>query len=208
MRQHHCNSGVLCVSRNFAVVLHTSQPSSMIYIFAVCFCRRIQKLISVMTSRYAAEALKPHSPDSATLVDFLDYLTRWEACKGGFVSESTATGLRVTIMSVLSLLQYLTQTIGFKYMMTSRLSTDPLENLFGIVRQSSGCNAHPSPEQFLITVNRLSFYNLARSVDRANAEPDIVSALISVDDLEGPHPGPKRIDDMLPKGNWRKQKYH
>lgn len=78
--------------------------------------------------------------------------------KTGFLSGSTATGLRVTIAGTLSSLQYLTGTLGFKYIMTSRLSTDAVEHLLGIVRQSCRFNAHPSPEQSLIIVNCLSLY--------------------------------------------------
>lgn len=152
-----------------------------------------------MTSRFTAEALRPGSEAAATLANFLHYLNRWKACGGTFLSNSTATGLRVTISSTLSLLEYLTKSVGYRYLMTSRLSTDPLENFFGIVRQSSGCNAHPSPEQFLVTVNLLSFYNLARSVDGANANPD-VSALMSVDDKENVPIRPKKIDEMLSDG--------
>lgn len=156
-----------------------------------------------MTSRFPAEALRPASPAAKTLVEFLDFLGRWEAHnpdKAGCLSESTATGLRVTISSTLSLLEFLTEAVGFKYLTTSRLSTDPVENLFGIVRQSSGCNAHPSPEQFLMTVNCLSFYNLARSVDNANANPDVINALLNADDNAGSSVTPRTIDDLLAQG--------
>lgn len=155
-----------------------------------------------MTSRFPAEALRPASPTAAILVDFLDYLDKWEAGtsgKQGFLSDSTATGLRVTLASTLSLLQYLTETLRFKYLMTSRLSTDPVEHLFGIIRQSSGCNSHPSPEQFLITVNCLSFYNLARSVDGANATPEAISALLNVSDKDKTIT-PKTVDELLAQG--------
>ncbi|KAK8777450.1 hypothetical protein V5799_029206 [Amblyomma americanum] len=159
-----------------------------------------------MTSRFPAEALRPASPTDAILVDFLDYLDKWEAGtsgKQGFLSDSTATGLRVTLASTLSLLQYLTETLRFKYLMTSRLSTDPVEHLFGIIRQSSGCNSHPSPEQFLITVNCLSFYNLARSVDGANATSEAISALLNVSDKDKTIT-PKTVDELLVQDNVKK----
>lgn len=83
--------------------------------------------------------------------------------------------------------------------MTARLSTDSVEHMFGIIRQSSGCNAHPSPDQFLITVNCLSFYNMARSVDGANDTPDIINALLSVDD-KTPNISPNSGDELLAQG--------
>ncbi|XP_049274332.1 uncharacterized protein LOC119403619 [Rhipicephalus sanguineus] len=67
--------------------------------------------------------------------------------------------------------------------------------------QSSGCNAHPSPEQFLITVNCLSFYNIARSVGGANATPDIVSSLVNVHDRTNAGVTPKKIDELLAQAN-------
>lgn len=91
------------------------------------------------------------------------YLNKWEAGtvnKGIFLSDSTATGLRVTIGTTLSLLKHLAENVGLMYSMTSRLSNDPAKHIFGIIRQSSGCNAHPSPDQSLITVNCSLFYNV------------------------------------------------
>ncbi|KAH7938129.1 hypothetical protein HPB49_020539 [Dermacentor silvarum] len=86
--------------------------------------------------------------------------------------------------------------IGFKYLMTARLSTDSVEHMFGIIRQFSGCNAHPSPDQFLITVNCLSFYNMAMSVDGENGTPDIINTLLSVDD-KTPNISSNSVDDLL-----------
>lgn len=66
------------------------------------------------------------------LQNFLSYLDGWEKHAkggGGFPSDSSAVGLRVTISSTLGLLDYPTQIIEFKYLMTSRTSQDPLEYL-------------------------------------------------------------------------------
>lgn len=77
------------------------------------------------------------------------------------------------------MLSYLSSTVGYNYLFTSRLSQDKLENVFGIVRQSSGCNDHPTVSQFLVTVNLLSFYNLAKPPRGTNCSPDVVKALLS-----------------------------
>lgn len=120
----------------------------------------------MMTARFPGEALRPNSPAVRDLEEFLEFLSRWEqtADKKNFLSERTTEGLRVTINSTLGLLSYLHAELGYSYLMTSRLSQDKIENLFGIVRLSSGCNAHPTPQQFLTTINCLSYYNLAKSV--------------------------------------------
>ncbi|KAH7932756.1 hypothetical protein HPB49_002270 [Dermacentor silvarum] len=148
------------------------------------FFETIRDLIQVMTSRFAAEALRQRSISVDKLHSFLELLTSWELHtkgKQGFLSQSTATGLRVTLSSVLSLLDYLTQSVGFKYLITSPLSQHPVEPLFGMVRQSSGCNSHHTPQQFAVIVNCLSFSNLAHSVSKGNCEPSVLSALLDAD---------------------------
>lgn len=111
------------------------------------------------------------------------YMDDWEvaAKNGGFLSKSTAEGLRVTLESTKSLLEYLTG-LGYKYLMTARLSQDCIERLFGIIRQSCGGNDHPTPSQFLIVVNCLSFYNLARSPAGGTISKGVLNALLSSQD--------------------------
>lgn len=64
------------------------------------------------------------------------------------LSESTAAGLRVTTATAPEVLVYLTAKVGFKYLMTSKNSQDPLENFSGIVRHAAGNNDHPTPTSF------------------------------------------------------------
>ncbi|KAH9382736.1 hypothetical protein HPB48_023292 [Haemaphysalis longicornis] len=149
------------------------------------------------------------------LEGFLEYLQEWEqharekkkekkfAEGGGFLTENTAVGLRVTITSTLGLLSYLTSTLGFRYLLTSRLSQDKLENLFGIIRQSSWSNDHPTVSQFLTTVNLLAFYNLAKTPRGGNCAPDVIKALLSPNEL---HEMTRtslldKMDDLLDHGN-------
>lgn len=157
-----------------------------------------------MTSRFTAKALRPGSKEVEFLKEFLDFLSSWESHAkgvGGFLSDSTADGLRVTVSSTLALLDYLTAH-GFSYLMTSRLSQDPLENLFGIVRQSSGSNDHPTPTQFLIIVNCLSFYNLAKVASSGNAEVnEDVSSLLNASDGSTAEAKVAEIDKQIEAGN-------
>ncbi|KAG0432872.1 hypothetical protein HPB47_020426 [Ixodes persulcatus] len=157
------------------------------------FVKLMQELISIMTSRFSAAALRPNRLKAEKLSAFLLYLDDWEriAGKNGFLSASTAEGLRVTISSTLSLLEYLTSKVGFRFLMTSRMSQDSLEQLFGVVRQMSGSNDHPTPVQFLLSLNTLSFMNLAKSPDSANVSSGLLSSLLCIDDSG--RPGPSRV---------------
>ncbi|XP_042145046.1 uncharacterized protein LOC121835153 [Ixodes scapularis] len=136
-----------------------------------------------MTSRCPYDALRPGSEQAKHIDDFLAYLDEWErgAKDGGFVSQSTAEGLRVTLQSTKSLLRYLV-TLGYRYMMTARLSQDCIERLFEIIRQSLGPNDHPTPAQFLILVNCLSFYNLAKSPSGGSVSKGVLNSLLSAED--------------------------
>lgn len=63
------------------------------------------------------------------------------------------------------------------YHLTSRLSQDKLENLLGIIRQPSGSNDHPSPDQFLVTIN--CFYNLARAPKSGNRQAEMARSMLT-----------------------------
>lgn len=130
---------------------------------------------------------------------FQQYLDIWEATVGklGFLSQATAEGFRVTLASTLSLLTYVTKTLGFKYLMTARLSQDSIENLFGILRQMSGCNDHPTPTQFLISVNCLSFYSLARSPTSGNISQGLLNSLLDPRSNSDPAKLQNKLADLL-----------
>ncbi|KAH7937589.1 hypothetical protein HPB49_013397 [Dermacentor silvarum] len=145
------------------------------------FVRLMKDVIEIMTSRFPAAALRLSSRKADRLAEFLEYLNEWErsAENGGFISASTAEGLRVTLSSTLSLLQYATTKLGFRYIMTSRLSQHILEQLFGILRQMSGTNDHPTPVQFLLSINTLEFMNLSKSSASGNVPSGLLSSLLN-----------------------------
>lgn len=164
----------------------------------------MQCIISIMTSRFPAEALEPNSTQVQELVELLKYLSDWEkgTAKKHFPSDSTAEGLRVTITSTLELLKYLHAELGYAYLMTSRLSQDKIENLFGIVRLSSGCKDNPTPQQFLTTINCLSYSNLARSVFGSNVGEDVLSSLLIAKDQTAGSYKQQLIDLLINKGDF------
>ncbi|KAH9365831.1 hypothetical protein HPB48_013367 [Haemaphysalis longicornis] len=86
------------------------------------FVSVMRDLIDVMTSRYSKRGLRPDSKEVGIIRRFLEFLATWEKAmpkKTGFLSEETAKGFRVTLASMLSLLLYVPQTLGFKYLLTS-----------------------------------------------------------------------------------------
>lgn len=147
------------------------------------FIKKISRLIRVMTSRINTKALRPGSADARFLEEFVTYLEQWEQhakpAGGAFLSKSTAAGFRVTLKSTLDPMEYLTSVVGFTYLLMSRLSQDKLENLFGLIRQSSGCNDHPTVSQFLTTVNLLTMCNFFKPPKGGNCSPEMINALLN-----------------------------
>ncbi|KAH8036194.1 hypothetical protein HPB51_019599 [Rhipicephalus microplus] len=150
-----------------------------------------------LPNRYTAEAVQPNSPSVGVIKKMLEFLNKREdhTDKKQFLNQSTAEGLRITLTSTLELLDNLHKKVGHTYLITSQLSQDKSENFFGIVRMSSGCNTHPTPQQFLLAVNCLSFYNLARSVTGGNSTADTISSLLSIEDSE--LTGKKKLMDTV-----------
>lgn len=159
-----------------------------------------------MTSRTPKNAFYLGSPNCQFLKQFSSYLTEWEQCtkdtNGSFRPENTAEGLGVTIKSTVELLEFQTSA-GFRYLLTANLSQDKLENVFGIVRQLSGTNDHPTAAQFLIPINALAFYNLARPPKSGNCSPQVISSLISGTNLQPPTQRTiDAVDSLIDGGNF------
>ncbi|KAH7937164.1 hypothetical protein HPB49_008334 [Dermacentor silvarum] len=85
------------------------------------FVRLMKDVIEIMTSRFPAAALRASSRKADRLAEFLEYLNEWErsAENSGFISATTAEGLRLTLSSTLSLLQYATTKLGFRSVMSN-----------------------------------------------------------------------------------------
>ncbi|XP_040073275.1 uncharacterized protein LOC120845796 [Ixodes scapularis] len=168
----------------------------------ISFVERMRMLIEAMTSRCSSGALRPGNVQEECIKSFLAYLDKWEEAAGGqgYLSRSAAEGLRVTLSSTLSLLKYVTSELQYRYIMTFRMSQDGIERLFGIVRQMLGCNDHPTPSQFLISINCLSFQNLAKSPPHGNVSSGLLKSLVGVDDAKETM-SQKRVDELLDVGD-------
>ncbi|KAL1421126.1 hypothetical protein MTO96_023433 [Rhipicephalus appendiculatus] len=164
--------------------------------------KKMRRLIEAMTSRCSSGAPKPGGTHEKCTENFLAYLDKWETAAGsrGFLGHSTAEGLRVTLSSPLNLLRYPTKKLNFSYMMTCRLSQHPLERLFGIVRQMSGCNDHSTPTQFLISVNTLGFQNLAKPPKGSNVSSGLLRSLLGADNGKDPT-SRRKLDELLDARN-------
>ncbi|KAE9523024.1 hypothetical protein AGLY_016655 [Aphis glycines] len=105
----------------------------------------------------------------------LSYLNWWEdemkikkIDPKDFFTMTTAQGLRVTIQSTIDLSKYLLEEGGFEYVLTGKMCQDPLEKFFGIIRQSTDPNDHPTTPTFLHLYKMLSIYSVLKPPKHGN----------------------------------------
>ncbi|KAL4088876.1 hypothetical protein QTP88_023960 [Uroleucon formosanum] len=58
------------------------------------------------------------------------------------------------------------------FLMTNRLTQDPLENLFSIIRQRNGYNRNPTARTFRCCFGNICSYSLMKCSDKCNCEED------------------------------------
>ena len=72
-------------------------------------------------------------------------------------------GWLITIKAILLIWDQLHQNYGFKFLLTRRLNTDPIENFFGSIRQQGGNSDNPTPIQFTRAFRKLFFSSFLNS---------------------------------------------
>ncbi len=79
------------------------------------------------------------------------FIESWIFCsrkQGRFKSLLFKQAWQISVSGIYNLLEQLMQHRGLKYVATRRFSQDPIENLFSVIRERNGHNAHPSFEEF------------------------------------------------------------
>ena len=64
-------------------------------------------------------------------------------------------GWVMTLNAILLIWEHLKTTKDFKFLLTRRLNTDPIENFFGTIRQQGGNSDNPTPSQFTSAFRKL-----------------------------------------------------
>ncbi|KAK3918957.1 Transposable element P transposase, partial [Frankliniella fusca] len=173
------------------------------------FIRRMNSVVDAMNGQLPWQGLRadPNSAHHKVLIEFLDYLKtmndlailkhdsvgtgkRKKANKPhvSFPDEISTSylGLVVTVNTALSLVKYLSQECGYKYLMTRRINQDSLEHFFGHVRVACGANNHPDPLLFINVYRLLMTYSLVKPPRGSNVSGgEMLEALLQMKDLEG-----------------------
>ena len=90
------------------------------------------------------------------------WLDAWQSMpeKGGKLSKQIFTSLKHACLVLPQITNFLTETCGYSYLLTSFLQTDPFEHHFGLYRMMSGTNYHVSHQQILESERRLKVSNI------------------------------------------------
>ncbi|XP_064472594.1 uncharacterized protein LOC135387194 [Ornithodoros turicata] len=115
-----------------------------------------------------------------------------------FLSKPTCTALRITLHSVISLVEHL-RASGYRYVLTGKLGQDPLEKFFGIVRHVTGDGGRPTVVQFLYIYRMLSVDNIVKPPKRSNVEGKGPQLLLKLQTLFGRKSAPPSYVAQLEK---------
>ncbi|KAK3931213.1 DNA transposase [Frankliniella fusca] len=192
------------------------------------FIRRINSLVDALNSRSPSDGLKadPENKHNKTLVEFLDYLYQMEEIarsrevlserlsrkafsvgENDELSASCFLGLLVTIKTALQLVEYLTDSLDYSYLMTRRINQDALEHFFGHIRSACGSNNHPDPIMFIQVYRLLCTYSLIKPPRGSNVSgADMLETLLKLKDTRGEDVSKKKVElesmiDMILDGD-------
>ncbi|KAE8738110.1 hypothetical protein FOCC_FOCC016420 [Frankliniella occidentalis] len=111
------------------------------------------------------------------------------------LSASCFLGLVVTIKTALELVNYLSESLNYSYLMTRRINQDALEHFFGHIRGSCGSNNHPDPIMFIQVYRLLSTYSLIKPPRGSNVSgADMLETLLKLKDLHGEKTAQKKVE--------------
>ena len=108
------------------------------------------------------------SPNNEFMKEAINFITGLKVFNGNEDVTSRIKCLKgwaVTLSAILAIWDHLSANHDFKYILTRRLNTDPLENFFGTIRQQGGGgnNDNPTPVQFVSAFRKLFFSSFLTS---------------------------------------------
>ncbi|KAF2890652.1 hypothetical protein ILUMI_15521 [Ignelater luminosus] len=174
-------------------------------IYTAEFVETIDKLLDSLngfgfdSSKEFYRALSENSPHLAFWSNMLVQLSQWKLITrdaGKDVTKQYAfiEGWQITIRSIIDIWNRLKQE-GFKYLSLRSVNQDPLENLFGLVRQRGVRNTNPTCHQFIAALKTSVVNNLSNISTNDNCENDNCSPLSNLTSfLEGCYDNPQNLD--------------
>uniref|UniRef100_A0A224YT25 Transposable element P transposase-like GTP-binding insertion domain-containing protein n=1 Tax=Rhipicephalus zambeziensis TaxID=60191 RepID=A0A224YT25_9ACAR len=156
----------------------------------VQFTRRMNDLYDCLNTKRPQQVQYNEAEHITTLKENIKWLDRWyeyiqtlpkqrQIC---FLSKPTSEALRLTLHSVVALIEYLLKS-GFQYVLVGNFGQDPLERFFGITRHVAGDGGQPTVQQFLFIYRMLSVNNIVQPPKRASVDCEGPNLLLKLQDI-------------------------
>jgi len=126
-------------------------------------CLNISTINSPKALKPAMTTTSSHQSYLEQAINFIKELQVFDGNKEVTGRIKCLKGWLITIKAVLLIWNLLHQNHGFKFLLTRRLNTDPLENFFGSIRQQGGNSDNPTPIQFTHAFRKLFFSSFLNS---------------------------------------------
>lgn len=155
------------------------------------FLKNINNIFDSLNSNLLTDAnpnRKPLSIDKPTSLNNLqfglDYFKTIEIFENGNKRNNIycIDGFIWTLTSILELWKYLLNSFKCKFLFTSHLNQDPLENLFSVCRNRCGYNPTPSVQQFRVSLQYNINIRLQNALQTGNCEED-TQEFLNLDEL-------------------------
>lgn len=166
------------VSRGMQAACSTGMMKSPTGPNTAMFLGRLNDIFDCLNSKYCFDSNPLRKPLSTQnlkvmqcLKDALPFVKCWKL-RSGRPNPPCFNGLVLGINSVLSLYNSLISEKNTTYLLTGRLNQDPIENIFGVLRQRGGYNANPSAKQFRCGLQHVMSIRLMDPPGLSNCEPD------------------------------------
>ena len=129
-------------------------------------CLNISTMNSPKALKRAMTTTSPHQSFLQQAINFIKELQVFEGNKEVTGRIKCLKGWLITIKAVLLIWNLLQKNHGFRFLLTRRLNTDPLENFFGFIRQQGGNSDNPTPIQFTHAFHKLFFSSFLEFINR------------------------------------------
>ena len=168
-------------------ILFNSLPPEAIH--TIKFIKQIDRLFDCFNSESEfclnmyKKSLSELSVHKQFLGEMRQYIASWTIGNNPLNNFPFHKGWLISITSLLMLWDDLRDNYGFTSINTRRLNQDPLENLFGVSRMSSGCDKNPKVSCFDPIMRKLTMTTLLEPPESANCIKDLDEILLSCSDL-------------------------
>ncbi|ODM88044.1 Transposable element P transposase, partial [Orchesella cincta] len=134
------------------------------------FTKTLNDVFDACNARAKREGIRPLDKKFMTYL-FFRLIQNFQSnlCQSDtFASDLTLASIRVTLRSILDVIIYLCNELGFDYVLTGKFNQDCLEKFFGLVRSFGGDNSHPTATSFSHIFRLLSIYCPTSTIIKGN----------------------------------------